>query len=118
MIDIARAKLPGGNVGEYQIGRAGTFSAAIFGLLKMSVDDFVEIVRAATSDDEVARRLCPALPVPAVIISKRLRKITVADVPAERKADFHRWYGDDLPPDRNVFDILKEDDERMLGKQG
>jgi hypothetical protein len=117
MIDIARAKLPGGNVGEYQIGREKTFSAAILGLLKFSADEFVEIVSAAATDDKVAEHVLAALPVPAGIVSKRLRKITVADVPEERRSDFHRLYGDDLSPDRNVFDILEEDDKRMLGKQ-
>lgn len=117
MIDIARAKLRGGKVGEYQIGRAMSLSAAVLGVLKLSVDELVEIVSAAATDNDVAARLWPGLAVPPEILTRRLRSITVADVPAELKSEFHRLYGHDLPLDRNVFDILEADDARMPGKQ-
>lgn len=117
MIDIARAKLPGGNVGEYQIGREMSLSAVVLGAFGMSADEFVEIVREAKNDDEVAERLWPKAEIPPLALNKRLRRITVADVPPQIRSDFHRLYGNDLPPDRSVFDVLNEDDARIFAKR-
>ncbi len=50
MIDIARAKLPGGNVGDYQIGRDKTLSAAVLDAFGISAGQFVNIVRDARTD--------------------------------------------------------------------
>src|SRR5213595_115627 len=55
MIDIARAKLPGGNVGDYQIGRDKTLSAAVLDAFGISAGQFVNIVRDARTDEDVAR---------------------------------------------------------------
>jgi hypothetical protein len=43
MIDIARAKLPGGDIGEYQIGRAKSMSAVVLTAFSMSATQFVEL---------------------------------------------------------------------------
>ena len=55
MIDIARATLPGGSLGEYQIGRG--MSGAVFNAFGLSGAEFVEMVRGASSEDDVAQRL-------------------------------------------------------------
>src|SRR2546423_14444898 len=55
MIDIARAKLPGGEIGEYQIGRG--MSALVLAALGLTASRFVEIVRDASSDADVAAAL-------------------------------------------------------------
>jgi hypothetical protein len=39
MIDVARAKLPGGNVGQYQIGRG--MSGLVLAAFGMSAENFV-----------------------------------------------------------------------------
>src|SRR6478609_6710407 len=54
MIDVARAKLPGGNIGTYQIGRG--LSGLILAHLGIGVDEFVECVEAAATDEEVVAR--------------------------------------------------------------
>jgi Domain of unknown function (DUF5069) len=116
MIDIARAKLAGGEVGEYQIGRDGSLSAAVLSVFNISAPDFIELVRCARTDDEVAEHLWPAANVRPEALSARLWRATVADVPAHLQSDFHRLYGADLARDRRVFDIIDEDDARMFNR--
>ena len=111
MIDIARGMLPGGKAGEYQIGRG--LSGVVFAALSLSAAEFVALVAVASSDDEVARQLWANRSVPAAALSRRLRKLTVADVPDELRPEFERFYGSDHPSDRRVFDILEADDARM-----
>jgi hypothetical protein len=114
MIDVARAKLPGGNIGTYQIGRG--MSGMVLGHLGLSVDEFVECVQAATSDEEVAARFCGRrTEAENRMLNMRLRRATVADVPADLRPSFERFYGADLPPTRRVFDVLEEDDRRTFG---
>src|SRR4051812_30098332 len=55
MIDVARAKLPGGKIGEYQIGRG--MSGLVLRHFEMNVDDFVECVRNAADEADVAAQL-------------------------------------------------------------
>ena len=112
MIDIARAKLPNGNVGEYQIGRG--MSAVVLQAFGLSASQFVEIVSAATTDNEVAERLWPAATIPPEKLSARLRSLTVADVPPGLRPDFERLYGADLPADRRVFDVIEADDAKAF----
>src|SRR2546423_2959450 len=52
MIDVARARLPGGNVGQYQIGRG--MSGLVLAAFGISAENFIEIVRDAGTDDDVA----------------------------------------------------------------
>jgi hypothetical protein len=113
MIDIARAKLPGGNIGTYQIGRG--MSGLVLGHLGIGVDEFVECVQAATSDEGVAARFCGVrTEAENRMLNMRLRRATVADVPADLRPSFERFYGADLPPTRRVFDVLEEDDRRTF----
>ena len=113
MIDIARAKLPGGNVGSYQIGRG--VSGLVLRQLAVPVEDFVEAVAQATDENEVASRFLSGRSRSEIrLLNQRLRRITVADVPDDLRPSFERFYGADLPPDKRVFDILEEDDRRAF----
>jgi hypothetical protein len=112
MIDIARAKLSGGNVGQYQIGRG--MSGLVLGAFGITAERFVEIVRDAGSEAEVAAVLERRIAVARRAVGARLPRVTVADVPADLKASFQQFYGADLPSDRLVFDVLEADDRRMF----
>ena len=112
MIDVARARLPGGNVGQYQIGRG--MSGLVLAAFGISAESFVEIVRDAGTDEDVATALGRRVAVARRAVGARLCRVTVADVPADLKATFQGFYGDGLPPDRLVFDILEEDDRQMF----
>ena len=112
MIDIARAMLPGGSVGEYQIGRG--MSGAVFTAFGISAAEFIELVGDASSDEEVASALWSRRSVPAAALSRRLHSLTVADVPDGLRADFQRFYGSHHPPGTCVFDILEADDAQAF----
>lgn len=113
MIDVARAKLPGGNLGQYQIGRG--MSGLVLRHLGMELGEFVELVRHASSDQEVAAQLSGRKTERENrAVSLRLPRITVKDVPEDLRESFEHFYGADQPPDRRVFDILEEDDRRAF----
>ena len=112
MIDVARAKLPGGNVGQYQIGRG--MSALVLGAFGLTAERFVEIVRDAGTDADVAAALGRGVAVARRAVGARLGRVTVADVPADLKESFQQFYGADLPSDRLVFDVLEADDRKMF----
>ena len=113
MIDIGRAKLPGGNVGDYQIGRG--MSGVILKHFRMTADDFVQIVADAEDDSEVLRKL-PDRPdqTDHSKLSGFLEGLTVANVPDDLRAEFHAFYGKNLPSTRLVLDVLEEDDARSF----
>jgi len=112
MIDVARAKFPGGNVGQYQIGRG--MSGLVLAAFGISAENFGEIVRDAGSDEEVATALGRRVAVARRAVGARLCRVTVADVPADLKESFQQFYGADLPSDRLVFDVLEADDRQMF----
>jgi Domain of unknown function (DUF5069) len=114
MIDIARAKLPGGNIGQYQIGRG--MSGLVLAYLGMDVAAFVACVREASNDEEIAARLLAGRDRAELrLLGVRLRRATVADVPPDLRAQFEKFYGSSLPLTKRVFDILEEDDARSFG---
>ena len=114
MIDVARAKLPGGQLGTYQIGRG--MSARVFEHLDIGVEEFVEAVRTAATDEEVAARFCGRRTAAENrAFNMRMRRATVADVPADLRSSFEQFYGRDLPGDRRIFDVLEADDRRAFG---
>lgn len=112
MIDVARAKLPGGNVGQYQIGRG--MSGLVLAAFGSTAEQFVEIVRDAGADADVAAALGRRVAVARRAVGARLSRVTVADVPADLKPSFQQFYGADLPSDRLVFDVLEADDRKMF----
>jgi hypothetical protein len=109
MIDIARAKLPGGNPGEYQIGRG--MSGLVLKDFSKNVDQFVGIVAEAQSDDEVYDRLGGG---DRSQVSRLLLRLTVANVPDDLREQFKAFYGSDILLDQRVVDLLEEDDARMF----
>lgn len=114
MIDVARAKLPGGNIGQYQIGRG--MSGLVLGHLGMDVAAFVACVRDAANEEEIADRLLAGRDRAELrLLGVRLRRATVADVPGDLRESFERFYGVDLPAGKRVFDILEEDDAKAFG---
>jgi hypothetical protein len=114
MIDIARAKLPGGDIGEYQIGRG--MSGLVLRHFGMETGEFVELVRKAEDEEEVGAELSGRKTEKENrMVSLRLRRVTVADVPEDLRESFIRFYGADLPPEKRVMDILEEDDMRAFG---
>ena len=112
MIDIARAKLPGGQVGEYQIGRG--MSGFIFAKLGVSVPDFVKLVKESEAEEDIANALLKG---DYSALSARLRRVTVAQIPEEMRADFEGYYGTSLPRDMKFFDVLDADDAKLQTKQ-
>jgi hypothetical protein len=114
MIDVARAKLPGGDVGNYQIGRG--MSGLVLAHLGIDVNEFVESVQGATTDDDVAAQFCGRrTEAENRMLNLRLKRATVADVPPDLRPSFEKFYGTDQPASRRVFDILEEDDGRAFG---
>src|SRR6476619_21241 len=80
MIDVARAKLPGGNVGEYQIGRG--MSGLVLRHIEMHGDEFGGLVESARDEEEVAAQLTGRRTEEENrMVSLRLRRVTVKDVP-------------------------------------
>lgn len=117
MIDIARGMLPGGDTGEYLIGREKTLSAIVLSAFGVSVSEFVELVGRATTDEDVASHLWPVASSSPEKLSVRIQRVTVANVPAELRADFQRMYGAEHSPERLVFDVLEADDARIFGER-
>jgi hypothetical protein len=113
MIDIARAKIPGGAVGDYQIGRG--MSGVVLRHFGLTADEFVGMVAQASDDNEVLATL-PDRPGQTnhSKLSSFLKALTVADVPDPFKAEFERFYGKNLPAGRLVLDVLEEDDARSF----
>jgi hypothetical protein len=117
MIDIARAKLPGGAVGDYQIGRG--MSGVVLKHFRLTADEFIGIVAQAEDDNEVLSRLPDGLgQADHSKLSNFLQGLTVADVPDDLRGKFQAFYGKNLPPDRLVLDVLKEDDARSFPRKG
>src|SRR4051794_23970853 len=89
MIDVARAKLPGGNAGAYQIGRG--ISGLVLAHLGIEVNDFVECVQAANTDEEVAARFCgKRTRAEDRMLNLRLKGATVANVPPDLRPGFEK----------------------------
>jgi hypothetical protein len=117
MIDIARAKLPGGDIGQYQIGRG--LSRLVLAHFRISDSDFVEIVRESETEDAIADRLWHGhgdANSDHTKLSRVLRRVTVADVPADLRNDFDAIYGRELPRETRIFDVLIADDTASFAR--
>lgn len=115
MIDIARAHLPGGRVGGYQIGRG--MSASILAELGITRTEFIGLIEDSLDDDDVARRLSIDGTDTALLqLTARLERLTVADVPPEMRREFEQFYGTNIPADRTVFEVLIADDQALRNR--
>jgi hypothetical protein len=47
----------------------------------------------------------------------RLHSLTVADVPADVRAEFYQIYGENLPSNSLVFDLLEADDAKKFSNK-
>ncbi len=109
MIDIARAQLPGGRAGQYQIGVG--FSGMVFYKLGLGAPEFRAIVAAAPDDGAVAEKVMPGLDEPTILrLNARLEGARVADIPPDLRPIFESFYGPNVPVERNMFDFLEDDD--------
>lgn len=112
MIDIARAMLPDGRVGDYQIGLG--LSGVVLGKLKTDVAGFVAHVAAAADDAEVGVRVCGARPdCDFANVAALLSRLKVKEVPPELAAGFRAYYGEQLDPEQLIFDLLETDDAKL-----
>jgi hypothetical protein len=108
-IDKARASLPGGNIGAYQLAFATTWMLDAFG---KTVEGFVAAVAAAKSDDDVAAWLLAETAPNAVaewnahILQRKPR-----DGTREAALAVFPWLAE-YPDMTLVVDILVEDDRR------
>jgi Domain of unknown function (DUF5069) len=112
MIDIARAKLPGGKVGEYQIGRG--MSALVLQSFKLNADQFVRIVSEAQSDEDVYEKAGAG---DHSKVNRVLQRLKVSDVPPDLRVQFEAFYGAEQARDRRVVDLIEEDDARAFPKK-
>ncbi|MFN2623487.1 MAG: DUF5069 domain-containing protein [Chthoniobacterales bacterium] len=114
MIDIARAKLPRGDIGQYHIGVG--MSALVLRHLDMHVDEFVQRVSDAGNEEALAAQLSARRSAAENrLFNLRLQRATVADVPDDMRERFVGFYGRDLPAGKRIFDLLEEDDARAFG---
>jgi Domain of unknown function (DUF5069) len=114
MIDIARAKLPGGDIGNYHIGPG--MSGLVLRHLGMDADQFVRLVADAETEDALVGQLVGQHSrAENRLLNLRLQRATVADVPDDMRERFVGFYGGNLPADKRIFDLLEEDDARAFG---
>ena len=109
-IDIARAELPGGHIGDYQIGRG--MSALLFSMLRLPVDDFREIVKEAKSEADVEaalRQRCDPLRYPK--INAVMSGVDVSKVTPEYADDVNRFYSAYFDRSQNLFELIEIDDK-------
>jgi hypothetical protein len=106
-IDKMRARLPGGNLGEYQV--AGT-SIRLLDAIGVDEAELQEVVARAKDDGDVAEWLRANANTDAyetannMLGGRRLRDVDLED--------FHRRYpvSKELPLDTRLFDMLERDD--------
>jgi hypothetical protein len=117
-IDKLRATFPGGNPGTYFInGKIKGISGYLLERLGLSEGELREVVRAAETEDEVARWLrgrTDASAYPA--INQTLRRIKPKH--SEDEAYFRELYAETLaqrPELEYIVDIIETDDRRLFG---
>src|SRR6478752_3292922 len=90
MIDVARAKLPGGNVGEYQIGRG--LSGIVLRHFGIEAAEFVEWVSNARDDEDAVAQLAGRkTDKENRMLCLMLRRLAVKDVPDDLRPSFERF---------------------------
>jgi hypothetical protein len=116
MIDVARAKLPGGDVGQYHIGPG--MSGLVLRHLGMEAEQLVQLVADAESEEILMAQLIGRRPrAEDRLLNLRLQRATVADVPDDMRERFVGFYGGNVPTGKRIFDLLEEDDLRAFGSK-
>jgi len=116
-LDKARALLPGGHAGEYFITPG--LSAWLLGKLHIGEAEFVEIVRLANDEADVAAAIEARTDVERrERLNATLRTLRVAQISGDIRELFFTLYGPDLDPDALVIDILTDDDRAAFAGAG
>jgi Domain of unknown function (DUF5069) len=114
-IDKARAMLPGGERGGYQISPG--LSEFLLGKLGISEADFVAIVGEVRDDDEVAARVLAGIdPTRIARWCALLENLRVDQVSPEIRPMFDRYYGA-RRPDELVLEVIAADDAAMFASR-
>ena len=113
-IDKLRAKLPGGNPGEYLTHRGVT--PVLFKVIRVHEDALFEIVGTARDDDDVAAWLREHADTSRYERANQLfSQLTVSSVPADLHEIFESFYAGRDPGMERVLDVLDWDDARTFG---
>ena len=108
-LDKARALLPGGHAGQYFITPG--LSAWLLDKLHISEAEFVEIVRLAAGEADVAAAIESRTDLERrERLNATLRSLRVAQISDDLRALFFSLYGSDVDPDALVIDVLTDDD--------
>ena len=110
-IDKARASLAGGDPGVYFITPG--LSAWLLRKLRFTEDEFVELVRNADSDEQIAEIVRARASEGRVEhLNGFMESFKVAEVSEDH--DFEALYGR-CDPDELVIDVMARDDAKMFG---
>jgi hypothetical protein len=112
-IDKARATLPGGNLGPYQL--APGLSFRMLQTLGVTPEDFTAAVAAAQDDAEVAAWLRQHADTEKYAQVNEFSTWTQDDISPERRARFESLYSPEIRAQHPIlFDLLDADDNAMF----
>ena len=110
-IDKARASLPGGDPGVYFITPG--LSAWLLRKLRFTEDVFVELVRHADSEEQIAEIIAVRASEGRIEhLNDFMESFKVADVAEDH--NFEKLYGR-CDPNELVIDVMARDDAKMFG---
>jgi hypothetical protein len=112
-IDKARGLIQGGDPGEYRITPG--LSAWLLGQVGMNEAEFLELVRASTTEDEVADAVAARVSQDRrTVLNELVKGLRVCDLSAPLRDEFLRLHG---PQDAEkiVIEVLVADDRATFG---
>ncbi|MBV8645668.1 MAG: DUF5069 domain-containing protein [Candidatus Eremiobacteraeota bacterium] len=116
-VDKARALLPGGDPGDYAITPG--LSAWLLGELGFTEPEFLEFVRRAADEQEIAAvALTRVPPEGRECLNAFMRSVRVCDLTPEHRAHFTRAHT--LGPEHDellVIDVLIDDDRDLVNSR-
>jgi len=114
-IDKARALMRGGDPGEYVISPG--ISAWLLAKCGFSEAQFIELVRCAIDENEIAAVVAARIPPEGrETLNAFLKSLRVADLPQEQRERFVRLH--EAQADELVIDVLVADDRCGLRSTG
>ena len=114
-IDKARALMRGGDPGEYVISPG--ISAWLLAECGFSETEFVELVRCARDEEEIAAVVAARIPPEGrEALNASIKALRVADLPEMDRERFVRLHG--AEDDELVIDVLVADDRCVLRSTG